>query len=168
MRRRKFTSTHIIDAAYKIAMQEGYSSISARGLAKVMESSTQPIYVEFENIEVLKETLIQRILSGIHREYFSQNVSLMDYISALGSFLYEKPTVYLSLLTDRMTNERIQKFLYRQYLQSIDGLDLSQQTEHLIYSHVLGALSACLNIENKLDKETWIQSIQQQVMQSYF
>ena len=59
----KFTKEQIIEAAFEIAQTEGLDSITMRKIAKKMNSSVAPIYVNFKNVDELNEALIERIIS---------------------------------------------------------------------------------------------------------
>lgn len=59
----KFTREQIIDTAFKIAQTEGIDSITMRKIAEKMGSSVAPIYVNFKNVDELKEALMERIIS---------------------------------------------------------------------------------------------------------
>ena len=53
---RKKTITHdqILNAAYDLVVEQGFKSFTARNIAKKMNCSTQPIYLEFKNMAELK------------------------------------------------------------------------------------------------------------------
>ena len=59
----KFTREQIIDAAFEIARTEGIDNITMRKIAEKMGSSVAPIYVNFKNVDELKEALMERIIS---------------------------------------------------------------------------------------------------------
>ncbi len=59
----KFTKEQIIDAAFEIAQTEGINNITMRKIAERMGSSVAPIYVNFQHIGELMESLKERILS---------------------------------------------------------------------------------------------------------
>ena len=52
---RKKTITHdqILNAAYDLVVEQGFKSFTARNIAKKMNCSTQPIYLEFKNMAEL-------------------------------------------------------------------------------------------------------------------
>ena len=54
MRRKVYTREHILKAAYELINKEGFGNFTARNIAKQMGISTQPIYLEFENMQDLK------------------------------------------------------------------------------------------------------------------
>lgn len=59
----KFTREQIIDAAFEIAQAEGIDSITMRKIAERMGGSVAPIYVNFKNVDDLKDALMERIIS---------------------------------------------------------------------------------------------------------
>ena len=59
----KFTRDQIIDAAFEIAQTEGIDAITMRKIAKKMNSSVAPIYVNFKDVNELNEALMERIIS---------------------------------------------------------------------------------------------------------
>ena len=60
---RKKTITHdqILNAAYDLVVEQGFKSFTARNIAKKMNCSTQPIYLEFKNMAELKQAVMDRI-----------------------------------------------------------------------------------------------------------
>lgn len=59
----KFSREQIIDAAFEIAQTEGIDAITMRKIAKKMNSSVAPIYVNFKDANELNEALMERIVS---------------------------------------------------------------------------------------------------------
>lgn len=49
----------IIKATLQVFRKKGFDGLNARSIAKELKCSTQPIYVEFSNMEELKEAIIQ-------------------------------------------------------------------------------------------------------------
>lgn len=60
-RKKVIMKNQILDAAYSIAKRDGLSLITARNVAKEIGCSTQPIYLEFENMDELKSVLLDKI-----------------------------------------------------------------------------------------------------------
>ena len=58
--KKKYTKQQIIDKAFEIAREEGISSITVRKVADRLNSSTAPIYVNFEDVEELIEGIIEK------------------------------------------------------------------------------------------------------------
>lgn len=59
----KFNKENIIEAAFEIAKESGFSAITTRSVAKRLDSSVAPIYVNFETIENLIEAVVQRVFA---------------------------------------------------------------------------------------------------------
>ena len=59
----KFTREEIIEAAFEIAKEEGFSKITARSVASRLNSSVAPIYVNFKTIEELTQAVVQRVFA---------------------------------------------------------------------------------------------------------
>ena len=57
----KFTREEIVEAAFEIAKEEGFSKITARSVANRLNSSVAPIYVNFKAIEELTQAVVQRV-----------------------------------------------------------------------------------------------------------
>jgi len=59
--RTKFSKEAIIDAAFEIAKTEGIDSITVRKVADKLGSSIAPIYVNFTEVEELKQAVLVKI-----------------------------------------------------------------------------------------------------------
>ena len=58
----KFTKEQIVQAAFDIAEVHGIDSITIRRVANQIGSSIAPIYVNFKNVDELKEAVTEKIL----------------------------------------------------------------------------------------------------------
>ncbi len=76
----KFDSDEIVEVTLKIAKTEGLEGVTARIVAKELNSSVAPIYVHFDNIESLKEEVIKK--------FFSLSATMIS--NQDGSSYYEK------------------------------------------------------------------------------
>ena len=63
----KISKDMILDAAFKIAREEGIEKISNREIAKNLECSIRPIYYQFENVQEMQKELYLKI-----EKYFYQ------------------------------------------------------------------------------------------------
>jgi len=57
----RFKKEDIVEAAFSIVRRDGWSRLSARSIAKELNSSTQPIYSHLKSIEDLKEEIVKKI-----------------------------------------------------------------------------------------------------------
>ncbi|MCK8817578.1 hypothetical protein MWH28_09435 [Natroniella sulfidigena] len=65
--KRKFSKQQIIDSAIEVVKIEGIEGLTARKVANELGSSVAPIYVNFEDIEELKRTVVHKILELNHQ-----------------------------------------------------------------------------------------------------
>lgn len=63
----KISKDMILDAAFKIAREEGIEKISNREIAKKLDCSIRPIYYQFENVQEMQKELYLKI-----EKYFYQ------------------------------------------------------------------------------------------------
>ncbi|MGM0125929.1 hypothetical protein IGI37_003330 [Enterococcus sp. AZ194] len=170
MNKQRFTSEIILKEAYQLAVQEGISQVTVRKLAHRVGMSTQPIYYTFKNIEQIREIAIEQIFIQIKAHYFKESSSLGGYINDLGTFFYEESALYLSLITDRLTYTPTQQFLYQTFCQSVKELELTNEKKQLMCGHIVGVFTSYFILENvnrKSERESWLNSMQQQVRQMY-
>lgn len=103
MRRKVYTKDQILKAAYEVISKDGFSKFTARNIAKKMGISTQPIYLEFKNMQDLKNTLVETVMKDLQENVFSiehtgnRIVDLgMNYIN----FAQENRNLYVALFVD--------------------------------------------------------------------
>lgn len=70
----KFTKDQLVDVAFSIACQEGFHSITIRKIADRLGSSIAPIYVNFKDVEELKQEVVSKALA-ISKDLISQQNS---------------------------------------------------------------------------------------------
>ncbi|MFI3257103.1 MAG: TetR/AcrR family transcriptional regulator [Spirochaetales bacterium] len=92
----KFTKQQFIDAAFEIAKKEGFDKITLRGLAGHFGCSVAPIYVNFTDIEDLKNHVVGKAIS-LYEEMISaqkteNDVSDIEIASVL--FAKENPLLF--------------------------------------------------------------------------
>ena len=64
-RKKTITKDQILKATYELVAKEGLSKFTARNIAAKMKCSTQPIYLEFKNMDDLRSALIQKIFDHL-------------------------------------------------------------------------------------------------------
>ena len=122
-----FTREQIIDTAFEIFKEEGIESLTVRKLAARMNSSTAPIYTSFENVERIKEQLLEHamdILTEYTEKEYTDDVFLNIGLGLL-EFARDYRTIYRKLF---MEDDR-----YEYILKRFTEKNLSQmkKAEHL-------------------------------------
>jgi len=54
------TRRHILDAAYEMVGKNGWRDLSITAVAKTLGCSTMPVYSHFENLDTLKDAVVQK------------------------------------------------------------------------------------------------------------
>lgn len=92
----KFSKEQIIDAAFKIAIKEGIEGITIRKVANLLGSSIAPIYVNFKDVQELKQAIIQKVNQLSQQMIREQNSgsSFQDIGVASLKFAKEYPVLF--------------------------------------------------------------------------
>lgn len=70
-RKKTITREQILAAAYEVAATDGFTRFTARNIANKMNCSTQPIYLEFKNMDDLRQALFEQIYDHLQYEVFT-------------------------------------------------------------------------------------------------
>lgn len=116
MRRKVYTKDQILKAAYEVIAKEGFSKFTARNIAKKMGISTQPIYLEFKNMQDLKNTLVETIMKDLHENVFPverTGKKVVDLGVNYIKFAQENRNLYVALFVDEYGGGKMMhKFSY--------------------------------------------------------
>jgi|GEM_PF-233041 len=96
----KFTKEAILNAAFDIAQTEGIDSITVRKVAEALGSSTAPIYVNFTEVEELKQAVLVRV-HDIAQQMLSEQYTSDPFLNigiASMRFAREYPVLYKDLI----------------------------------------------------------------------
>ena len=123
MRRKVYTKDQILKAAYEVVENEGFSGFTARNIAKKMGISTQPIYLEFKNMEDLKMALIKKLHDYLATEVFP--------VEHTGETIVDLALNYIGFATEH-------KRLYRaMYLEEYGGGKEMQEFSFQYFSNAV-------------------------------
>ncbi|MGX6978141.1 TetR/AcrR family transcriptional regulator [Vagococcus elongatus] len=106
-RRKTITKEQILNAAYALVASEGFSKFTARNVAYKMKCSTQPIYLEFENMDDLREQVLDRIKKHLVEEVFAKEITgnlLIDLVLNYVQFAREESILYRTLYLEEYIN----------------------------------------------------------------
>jgi len=94
-RRKKFSLDDIIEAAFRVVRKSGIEHLTARSIAKELDSSTMPIYTCVDSMRDVEEAVVKRAWR-ILEKYQSQSISGDTFIDmGLGYVLFSKEEKYL-------------------------------------------------------------------------
>lgn len=118
MRKKVYDYDYILNGAFLYVIKSGFENFSARSIAKELHISTQPIYLQFENMESLKIKVIKKMFQKIESKYFSEKMTELEYIKALSLFTKDDEPIYLACIRDSYASEKLLVFLFNLYLKS--------------------------------------------------
>ncbi|HIY57569.1 MAG TPA: TetR/AcrR family transcriptional regulator [Candidatus Tetragenococcus pullicola] len=112
MRRKIYTRELILQAAYEVMERDGFSGFTARSVADQLGVSTQPIYLEFKNMQDLKKSLIEKVYQDLEEQVFSvehTDDKLVDMCLNYIDFAKKNPSIFMALFLDERGGG---KFMY--------------------------------------------------------
>ncbi len=96
----KFDKETIIEAAFDVAREKGFSGVTARSVANRLNSSVAPIYVNFATIDDLVAAVVQRVFA-VSEELLAKQEG-EDLFEKIGkaslAFAREYPVLFRELL----------------------------------------------------------------------
>ncbi|MGV3083131.1 TetR/AcrR family transcriptional regulator [Enterococcus dispar] len=133
-RKKTITRDQILNAAYDVVATDGFSRFTARNIAAKMKCSTQPIYLEFKNMEDLKMALIKKLHDYLATEVFP--------VEHTGEKIVDLALNYIGFATEH-------KRLYRaMYLEEYGGGKEMQEFSFQYFSNAVKSDSAFKNLSD--------------------
>lgn len=121
-RKKTITREQILTAAYEVIATEGFSRFTARNIASKMKCSTQPIYLEFENMDDLRKSLVEAIYTRLREEVFPvehTGDSVVDLPLNYIMFARKNPRLYKALyLENSGLGEEMHNFAYDTFIEA--------------------------------------------------
>lgn len=122
-RKKTITRDQILKAAYEVVATEGFTRFTARNIAAKMKCSTQPIYLEFKNMDDLKSALINQIYDYLATEVFPierRGDVIVDLTLNYIGFANKEKRLYCALyLEEYGGGDSMQKFSFDLFVKSV-------------------------------------------------
>lgn len=106
-RETSITKKMVIDAAFEIVRKNGFHTLTARSIAKQLGCSTQPIYWIYENMDVLKQDVIEKIIAYLTEKIHSFNKTgrpFLDFGIGYIQTAYNEPMLFKLIYFDNILN----------------------------------------------------------------
>lgn len=167
-RKKEIDKQRILDAAYKLAVRGGIESLTARNIAKAVNCSTQPIYLEFENMQDLRNQVLARISDELKSNTLQQNFIGEPLIDLDLSYLYfakEHVDLFRAMFGDgKFGNQMIVDTLMglglEKFKQQFDAEQFSEERlNHIVISNWIAATGLATLLINKMANFTQAQMI---------
>ncbi|MGL4912321.1 MAG: TetR/AcrR family transcriptional regulator, partial [Romboutsia sp.] len=102
----KFTKEQLVDVAFDIAKEEGFDGITIRKVANRLGSSIAPIYVNFSDLEELKQEVVTKTINLSQNLIEEQNSGDRFLDIGIASVIFAKQ--YPLLFNDVVLNNNTQ------------------------------------------------------------
>lgn len=167
-RKKEIDKQRILDAAYNLAVRGGIESLTARNIAKAVNCSTQPIYLEFENMQDLRNQVLARISDELKSNTLQQNFTGEPLIDLDLSYLYfakEHVDLFRAMFVDgKFGNQMIVDTLMglglEKFKQQFDAEQFSEERlNHIVISNWIAATGLATLLINKMANFTQAQMI---------
>ncbi len=161
-RKKEIYKQRILDAAYKLAVRGGIESLTARNIAKAVNCSTQPIYLELRN------QVLARISDELKSNTLQQNFTGEPLIDLDLSYLYfakEHVDLFRAMFVDgKFGNQMIVDTLMglglEKFKQQFDAEQFSEERlNHIVISNWIAATGLATLLINKMANFTQAQMI---------
>lgn len=145
----KFTKEQITKAALEIVRAEKFESLSARALAKKLGSSSCPIFTAFENMEEVRQAVLENIRE-IYKGYVEKGLSKRPAFKGAGTqyilFAINEPKLFQVLFMSEQAE-----------LPDIDNvLPVIDESYDKILASITTEYGIEVNKAEKLYKHLWI------------
>ena len=167
-RKKEIDKQRILDAAYKLAVRGGIESLTARNIAKAVNCSTQPIYLEFENMQDLRNQVLARISDELKSNTLQQNFTGEPLIDLDLSYLYfakEHVDLFRAMFVDgKFGNQMIVDTLMglgiEKFKQQFDAEKYSDESlKHIVIANWIAATGLATLLINKMANFTQAQMV---------
>lgn len=109
-RKKEISKGKILDTAYKMAIKDGIEGLTARSIAKAGHFSTQPLYLEFDNMEDLRSQVLKRISDDLRAHALQQKYTgepLIDLDLSYIDFAKKHVNLFRAMFVDGKFGSKI-------------------------------------------------------------
>ena len=109
-RKKEISKDKILDTAYKMAIKGGIEGLTARSIAKAGHFSTQPLYLEFDNMGDLRNQVLKKISSDLRTHTLQQKFTgepLIDLDLSYIDFAQKHVNLFRAMFVDGKFGSKI-------------------------------------------------------------
>ena len=109
-RKKEISKDRILDTAYKMAIKDGIEGLTARSIAKAGHFSTQPLYLEFDNMEDLRAQVLKKISDDLRAHILQQKYTgepLIDLDLSYIDFAEKHVNLFRAMFVDGKFGSKI-------------------------------------------------------------
>lgn len=109
-RKKEISRDKILDVAYKMAVKDGIKGLTARSIAKTGHFSTQPLYLEFNNMNDLREQVLKKISDDLRTKTLQQSYTgdaLIDLDLSYIEFAQKHVNLFRAMFVDGKFDSKV-------------------------------------------------------------
>ena len=121
------TKEVIINSAFELIREKGFSALSARNLTKKIGCSTQPIYWVYKNMDDLKLDVISKMVSSLNemlKSYKKSGKPFLDYGLGYIYIAHAEPVFFKAICVDNILDIKMTDIIPKKEM-----LDIIKQDE---------------------------------------
>lgn len=102
-RKKEISKEKILDIAYKMAVTNGLDCLTARNIAKTGHFSTQPLYLEFSNMDEIRSLVLERISDNLKEKFLQEKYTgdpLIDLYLSYINFSQKHVKLFRAMFVD--------------------------------------------------------------------
>ena len=139
-RKKTIMKEDILDNAYEVVRTEGFEGFTARNIAQRMNCSTQPIYLEFKNMDDLKNEIVTKITDYLKQTVFAQEKEdnqLLNAASNYIDFAHDEKTFFKAIYLENRLDEQQMHQIAKDKLKEIlaDNDRYSEKDLNSLFAH---------------------------------
>ncbi|MDN6625674.1 MAG: TetR/AcrR family transcriptional regulator [Pisciglobus halotolerans] len=139
-RKKTIMKEDILDNAYEVVRTEGFEGFTARNIAKRMNCSTQPIYLEFKNMDDLKNEIVAKITDYLKQTIFAQEREDHKLLNAAFNYIdfaHDEKTFFKAIYLENRLDEQQMHQIAKDKLKEIlaDSDHHSEKELNSLFAH---------------------------------
>ena len=102
-RKKEIGKSKILNIAYKMVVKDGVESLTARSIAKAGHFSTQPLYLEFNSMDDLRQEVLRKIADNLKNKILQKSYiaePLIDMDLSYIDFAQEQENLFKAMFVE--------------------------------------------------------------------
>ncbi|MBI5606719.1 MAG: TetR/AcrR family transcriptional regulator [Deltaproteobacteria bacterium] len=160
----RFSQNDIIDAAFEVVRSQGMDALSARNIARQLNSSTQPIYSYLKSMKDLQEIITEKAFNLLISYETQKHTGHVGIDRSIGNVLFAKKEIRLwRFLHDTRNHSLVSPYFKKRFASIVGeikstGANLSHEDNekffYIVWFFLYGLCSMVNNACSEGAKET--------------
>ena len=153
MKRVTYTKEMIVDAGLNVIFEQDFKHLTARAIANELGCSPQPIYLQFENMDDLKDAIVAKLWQRCHNymelKHKKDSRKMINYPLSFIRYALKKPNWYQSCFQDmsgnlKEINEKLKTYFMTEIFEFERNLTDKEQKFFFIeaFAYIHGLIGA--------------------------